>query len=615
MATTDIKNAPGGQQMISGAQRTATPPVSPILKASNIATLQNSQTPVKPIKSVSPITDQPATKEQITAALDLAQKNLAALKAKDATSASNIITSDAPIVKDEKKATDAITTAANTPAPDLSYLDKAVSDINSNLSGNESSINAGFDALKSSQEQQQLKETGQTSAGLAAAGGYLGFSGSGTGVMLNLAASHRSEMQALESKRQQAIQDARNAAAGRRFDVVKMKNDQINQIQQQQFAAQQKYHDEVAAQTAKDKLTADNLANENLIAGALKSGVTDPTEIFNTLGGKVPVKAIQDFITSATPKVPAGSKLFSFTPSTTGLLLGTGLSTDDISSLNTTINTMGYTDVVRSQLPPNVRAITDKVYYGKANPIAGSTSTDPVVAQAANTELFKLVNNQGSVYAMKKNEETFNHYIATGNIDAAEQMINALAIKGLPATQRTDFGKMGTIITVGHKLDSIESSFQKTNPSLYTTLINSGLPFVSASKDPAWLKFVAETQSIVNDYRNSVFGASLTGSELKAANLSLPNFDRDTYSDVIVKLDTLQNYAKTKRASYIQDSIGNTSDNPTGLSTMSTNTDSTTPQTNTTPLPGEDVFTKTVAPTSEPGYWTGLKTIMSGLGF
>lgn len=75
--------------------------------------------------------------------------------------------------------------------------------------------------------------------------------------MLNLAKSHRVEMQSLESKRQQAIADARTAAASRRFDVVKLKAGEIKDIEQEQYVRDQDYYKKTKEIADEEKLVAD----------------------------------------------------------------------------------------------------------------------------------------------------------------------------------------------------------------------------------------------------------------------------------------------------------------------------------------------------------------------
>jgi hypothetical protein len=79
---------------------------------------------------------------------------------------------------------------------------------------------------------------------LANAGGYLGFSGSATGVLLNLAKSHRAELQSLDAERQQAIFEAQDAARNSEFDLVKLKAQELKDIEQEEYNRKKDYLEE-----------------------------------------------------------------------------------------------------------------------------------------------------------------------------------------------------------------------------------------------------------------------------------------------------------------------------------------------------------------------------------
>ncbi len=354
--TNEEAGAVGGQSLASGGYRTAPPPEPLTLTQSNIDSV-NSTTPTQ--------TPTPTPTSSAQTILDN-------LKSKENTTASSIVTSDESQAKDEKKAADSIAERSKVKR-DLSYLDNEIARIEGSLKEQERSINAGFDSLKTTQQDKQTSEIGQTSVGLAAAGGYLGFSGSGQGVILNLAKSHRAEMQALESKRQQAISDARNAAASRRFDVVKLKNQEIKDIEQEQYDRDQDYNKEVKAVADKQKEEADVLANQDTIFKAIQAGNKTPEAIFKAVGSKVPIETINKFIENLTPPKKDGDS-FSYSKTEVASLLGAGLGQDDIATLNDTVNELGYTNEVRNTLPASVRVVADKIYRGKTGAGTGTGS-------------------------------------------------------------------------------------------------------------------------------------------------------------------------------------------------------------------------------------------------
>jgi hypothetical protein len=84
----------------------------------------------------------------------------------------------------------------------------------------EESIQAGFDVQKQQTEFAQKRETGATGQALARAGGFLGVTGSQNAVLQNLAITQRQELANLEAKRQQALNEARNAFEDRDFELA-----------------------------------------------------------------------------------------------------------------------------------------------------------------------------------------------------------------------------------------------------------------------------------------------------------------------------------------------------------------------------------------------------------
>lgn len=81
-------------------------------------------------------------------------------------------------------------------------------------------INKEFEGVKTDTANKQANEVGASASTLARIGGALGESASGMGYMQKLDASHRTEMAALESKRQQAIMTAENAYSDKQFEMA-----------------------------------------------------------------------------------------------------------------------------------------------------------------------------------------------------------------------------------------------------------------------------------------------------------------------------------------------------------------------------------------------------------
>jgi len=97
---------------------------------------------------------------------------------------------------------------------------------NSAISG----INSQFDVLEAEQARKQKKEKGTTSTGLARAGGYLGFTGSGQGVMTSLQVTHDQEITALASAKASAILAAQQAFEDQDFKLLQENIDSIGRL-------------------------------------------------------------------------------------------------------------------------------------------------------------------------------------------------------------------------------------------------------------------------------------------------------------------------------------------------------------------------------------------------
>jgi hypothetical protein len=112
----------------------------------------------------------------------------------------------------------------------LSYLDSYSQKLEAQRAQTIKSINDSAAQTKTDTENAQTRETGSTTVSLARIGGYLGGSASATGAMINLANTHRAELQTLEQKRQAAITLANQAIDDKQFDVAKQKVSEARNI-------------------------------------------------------------------------------------------------------------------------------------------------------------------------------------------------------------------------------------------------------------------------------------------------------------------------------------------------------------------------------------------------
>jgi len=127
------------------------------------------------------------------------------------------------------------------PTANLAYLDDYAAKLALRRREEIKGINEGFGVAKTQLEEGQKKETGSTTVGIARTGGYLGGSASGTGVMLNLAQSHRNEVVSLEAKRQNAILEANKAYDDKDFAVARERVKEAKDIEQQIYNRNQDF--------------------------------------------------------------------------------------------------------------------------------------------------------------------------------------------------------------------------------------------------------------------------------------------------------------------------------------------------------------------------------------
>ncbi len=87
----------------------------------------------------------------------------------------------------------------------------------------------------------------------------------------------------------------------------------------------------------------------------------------------------------------------------------------------------------------------------------------------------------------------------------------------------------------------------------YKDLIEKGKPFVGGERDPKYVDLKASIATAINKYRHALYGASLTGFELTAAEEFMPAWGKDDYLTVKTKLENLDK--ETRRANEIYMSI------------------------------------------------------------
>ena len=265
------------------------------------------------------------------------------------------------------------------PEPYLASIDKNLERLyDENVFG----IKSSYESQKKDLGEAQRREVGTNSVGVARAGGYLGQSGSGQGVMNNLAAGHRAEMQDLAAKRDEALSAARAALANGKIDLAKLRLNEAKDYEKESYTRRQSFFEKIRGYT-----------NQQEISQAIQEGAKTPQAIYDALGGKVKIEEIESFLGSY---VGDDDSLFSFGKSDIPLLLGAGLSGEDIQAVQDYVNQNGYTDEFRATLSPRERKVLDSIYYPKAanGGVGGTVTISEAKSLGLPTSLIGLPENQ-----------------------------------------------------------------------------------------------------------------------------------------------------------------------------------------------------------------------------
>lgn len=145
-------------------------------------------------------------------------------------------------------------------------------------------IETSFNQTRASTEQAQVRETGQTSMGLARVGGFDSLGGAG--VLQNLAATQRAELQTLQDKRQAAINAAQNAFDDKSFQLSYQLAQEVKGLDQEIYKRSQDYLTNLnkAASDARDAAYQNFNMQKDQQDFVVKNGITSPMYL---LGGNV----------------------------------------------------------------------------------------------------------------------------------------------------------------------------------------------------------------------------------------------------------------------------------------------------------------------------------------
>lgn len=169
--------------------------------------------------------------------------------------------SDDPAAKMEKELQNYVEKQTESIGDSNKRFDNYLSELEKRRDQEVAAIEAQFKEARERTEGAQKGETGSTQAGLLRMGGFLGESGSGTGVMLNLAQQHRNEINALEGKKAAAIQAARNAFSDKQFELAKQKASEAKSIEKDIISRQDEFFNR-SLQLSQEQRAGDKFSRE-----------------------------------------------------------------------------------------------------------------------------------------------------------------------------------------------------------------------------------------------------------------------------------------------------------------------------------------------------------------
>lgn len=201
---------------------------------------------------------------------------------------SSVVSSSAPIIQQENRIKSNVASLSNpvdsvnaaTAASNnyLAQLDAQLQSLKARGESEVGGITETYRGLETQLKRKQEEETGATTTGLARIGGYLGGTASGQGAMINLGVQHKNELLQLYSRRDAAIQEARNAVQDKEFSIAALKAKEAKDVESEIQNRKDKYFqqnlDLMNAQRQQDKDLRDKYTDELKILAA-----GDPTTI------------------------------------------------------------------------------------------------------------------------------------------------------------------------------------------------------------------------------------------------------------------------------------------------------------------------------------------------
>lgn len=216
------------------------------------------------------------TKQQSSPSAGIVGSSAPVVSAENATTntVNNLVANNSPVQTGD--GTDTATTASKAYTD---QIDQHIANLEQQRKDEIANIEADFKQQQDQLAQNQAKETGTTSVGIARLGGYLGGSASGTGTMINLARTHQQEVTALEGKKQAAIQAAKTAIDDKEFALADAKAKEAKDLEQTINDRKNTFFNQTLALTNEQRQN--DAATRAKIDDQLKafSTVSDPSKI------------------------------------------------------------------------------------------------------------------------------------------------------------------------------------------------------------------------------------------------------------------------------------------------------------------------------------------------
>jgi len=254
---------------------------------------------------------------------------------------------------------------------------------------------------------------------------------------------------------------------------VKLKAQELKDIEQETYNREQDYLNRVRVQTEKTQAKQERAQTETSIFEAIQGGATTVAGIFAQLDGSVDINTISKFLENITPESAEG---FKFSATHNASLLGTGMNLGDIRALSSYISENGYTEEVRDMLTPTEKLAVDKIFREQ-----------PKATEGKKEDLFSFSNS--------KRDTLLGSGIDIRDIPILEESINSLGIERTlsamddPA-QRLALATVMSATEILSKVEAVPPTIEETTTSIVDSLTSEQLKTFKTMADERGLSKV-----------------------------------------------------------------------------------------------------------------------------